>query len=70
MHRKSGRLPEKLDEQKIYYPILRSLFEEYMARENILSDFAIKALKKKPAEKLRRHLDGKGLFFVVSPTGV
>ena len=40
-----------------------------MARENMLSDFAIKALKKKPVEKLRRHLDGRGLFFVVNPTG-
>lgn len=40
-----------------------------MVRENILSDFTIKALKKKPAKKLRRHLDGHGLFFVVSPAG-
>ena len=35
----------------------------------MLSDFAIKALKKKPADKLRRHLDGRGLFFVVNPAG-
>jgi integrase len=40
-----------------------------MARKNMLSGFAIKALKNKPSEKLRRHLDGRGLFFVVSPAG-
>ena len=38
-----------------------------MARKNLLSDIAIKALK--PGQKLRRVMDGGGLFVEVSPAG-
>jgi len=40
-----------------------------MAKENLLTDIKLKALKSKPGEKLRRHKDGGGLFFVVHPSG-